>query len=136
MHLTQTIGSVNHGCEARIRNTFNRITYLIDHDGGKELQSLLNLCSPLQTESDLNVASFMESQFNYIADYISVYHRHGIENFCDDIMTDDEAIEALGKWITHVYGAACSNFTYDWSVERLKNVEWNQIGTLTGCKIF
>lgn len=127
---------MNHGCEARIRDAFNRITYLIDHNGGKELQSILNLCQPLQTESDLNVASFMESQFNYIADYITVYHRHGIENFCDDMLTDDEPIVALGKWIKHAYGSACSNFTYDRSVEILQNVEWNQIGTLTGRKLY
>lgn len=134
MHLSTTIGSVNHGCEARVRDAFGRIDKLIDSNNGKELQSVLNLCQPLQTESNLNVASVMESLFDYVADYISVYHRHGIENFCTDMLTDEEPLTAFGKWITHVYGSACSNRTYDRAVELLSNEEWNQIGTNTGCE--
>lgn len=134
MHLSNTIGSVNHGCEARVRDAFGRIDKLIDNNDGKELQSVLNLCMPLQTDSNLNVAAVMEKLFNYVADYVSVYHRHGIENFCTDMLTDEEPLTAFGKWITHVYGSECLNHTYDWVVEELSIEDWNSLGTNIGCQ--
>lgn len=125
---------VDEQCQGRVRDAFDRMEYLIDHDGGTDLQTLLNLCQPLKTESDLDVATFMESTYQYVADYVSENHRQGIEKFCSGMLTDDEPLAAFAKWKTTVYGDECLNRTYDWDVTLNSNENWGQIGTTLGCK--
>lgn len=132
--MSNAIGEVNDKCHGRIRDAFDRMEYLIDHDGGTELQSILNLCQPLKTESDLDVATFMESTYQYVADYVSENHRHGIEQLCAGMLTDDKPLEAFAQWKQSVYGCACLNRTYDWDVTVNSNENWDQIGTDLGCK--
>lgn len=46
---------------------------LVQGGKGKEIQSILNLCNPVDTESVTDVASLFEIYLNYIADYIDQF---------------------------------------------------------------
>lgn len=58
-------------CRAHILNSLNAIDDLVKQGKGEELQKQLNLCHPVATDSEDDIASLYELYLGFITDYIN-----------------------------------------------------------------
>lgn len=57
-------------CALRIENAFEIMDYLIENDENEYLQERMNLCNPVDSSSDHDIAMFFEYNIAFISDYI------------------------------------------------------------------
>lgn len=60
-------------CQRLIRNAYDIIAYLVINDEGEYLSERMNLCSPVLTDDDADVASLYENTIRAILSYINFY---------------------------------------------------------------
>lgn len=109
-----------------------------------ELQNILNLCYPIDTNSASDAAMLVERLIDMITQYIDLFQLvskflckrstklnfkfifsfHGVQNFCHDISsTTLTPLESLIRWARFVYETetGCFDFGYKNAVDRYSN---------------
>lgn len=60
-------------CRAYIRNAYDIIAYLVINGEGEYLSSRMNLCNPVDTDDEADVASLYELTIRAVLSYINAY---------------------------------------------------------------
>ncbi len=60
-------------CRALIRNAYDIIAYLVINNQGEYLSQRMNLCNPVATDDEADVASLYELTIRAILSYIDQY---------------------------------------------------------------
>lgn len=60
-------------CRALIRNAYDIIAYLVINGEGEYLSSRMNLCNPVDTDNEADVASLYELSMRAVLSYINEY---------------------------------------------------------------
>lgn len=111
-------------CYERLVNTFREMEELIEANQTEIITQEFNLCSPIDTSSDLEIWQF----FNIITDEIAglvQYHWPGdIEGACEIILRPEEGISGVGQWITSQLGI-CVETGYSNFINFYRETNWN-----------
>lgn len=138
-------------CRYRVQYGFDEIENMIANNQTTELQKALNLCDPIDTNSEYEIAMLLERFIEMIAQYIDlfqlvnfkekfnyelidwckekqifVYSFQGIQNFCHHIDNPSlTPLESLIRWTRFVYetDSDCFDFGYKSTVERYSNTQ-------------
>jgi len=121
-------------CRSLIQNAYDIIAYLVIAGEGEYLSERLNLCRPVQTTSQADVASLYELTIRAVLSYINEYHYTGIRAFCNDLNAiPGDALNSLARWFRYVYGdGECFEHSYDVMIENNSNSTWGSPGTDEG----
>jgi serine protease 16 len=121
-------------CRDLIDNAYAVIAYLVNAGEGEYLASRLNLCTPVEAESQADVASLYELTIRAVLSYINEYHLTGVRNFCHDLgAIPGDTLNSFARWLRYVYGdAECFEHSYDSMIENTSNSTWGSFGTIEG----
>jgi hypothetical protein len=121
-------------CRRLIRNAYDIIAYLVISGEGEYLSERMNLCHPVATDDEADVASLYENTIRAILSYINQYHLAGVRSFCNDMNAiPGDPLNSFARWVRYVYGdAECFDHTYDTMIENTSNSTWGSIGTAEG----
>jgi len=124
----------NLDCRDRVQQAYETLHELIRNGSGEYISNRFNLCTPIDTDDENDVAAFYEGSALALVSYMNQYHNYGINNFCLNmraILADP--LNSFARWVVHVYGdGSCYDHTFENVVNRSSNIEWDQEGTETG----
>lgn len=113
-------------CTALIRNAYDIIAYLVINHQGEYLSQRMNLCHPVETDNEADVASLYELTIRAVLFYINDHHYTGVRAFCSDLaFIPGDALNSFARWIRYVYGdGECFDHSYDSMIELTSNSTW------------
>lgn len=116
-------------CYERFETAFNELEELIAANQTEIITQEFNLCSPIDTNSDLEIWQF----FNIVTDEIAglvQYHWFGdIEGACDVVLGAENGISGVGQWIRDQF-SGCVETGYSNFIDYYRNTDWNHGGNL------
>lgn len=121
-------------CRALIRNAYDIIAYLVNNDEGEYLSERMNLCHPVETDDEADVASLYENTIRAILSYVNEYHYRGIQSFCTEMASiPGDPLNSFARWVRYIYGdQECFDHSYDTMIENTSNTTWGSFGTDEG----
>lgn len=121
-------------CIDLIRNAYDIIAYLVINGAGEYLSDRLNLCHPVETANEADVASLYELTIRAVLSYINQYHYPGVRSFCTDLYAiPGDPLNSLARWLRYVYGdEECFDHSYSSMIENTSNSTWGSFGTIEG----
>lgn len=121
-------------CRALIRNAYDIIAYLVIAGEGEYLSQRMNLCHPVATDDEADVASLYENTIRAILTYINEYHYTGVRTFCHDMAAiPGDPLNSFARWVRYVYGdQECFDHSYATMIENTSNSTWGSFGTAEG----
>jgi len=110
-------------CSNLLSSTFTQVQELLNDNGTQRVQELFNLCSPVNTTSEQDLAFFYETLFDFVSFYIDFRHNVGIQELCQDLARKNDSLVAFARWVRYVYGDdECFNLNYENTITNLQNV--------------
>lgn len=110
-------------CFERLVNTFTELEELIAVNQTEKINQEFNLCTPIDTSSDLEIWQF----FNIITDEFAglvQYHWPGdIEGACEIILRAEDGISGVGEWISSQLGP-CVETGYANFINFYRDTNW------------
>jgi serine protease 16 len=121
-------------CRELIQNAYNVIAFLVIGGEGEYLSERMNLCHPVDTTSEEDVAALYELTVRAVLSFINEYHFDGVRSFCTDLNSiPGDALNSLARWLRYVYGdAECFDHSYNTLIENTSNITWGSFGTVEG----
>lgn len=111
-------------CYERLDSVFTELEELIAANQTELITQAFNLCNPIDTSSDFEIWQF----FNIITDEFAglvQYHWPGdIEDACNLILSSENGITEVGRWITHQLGI-CVETGYSNFIDFYRNTNWS-----------
>jgi serine protease 16 len=128
IHLSDVIERAEPQCVDRVREAFDMIEEHIANGDGEYLQDIFYLCSPVDTESYLDVASFYENQLAFIIDFYTNYQDYANTLFCYYMEDPNlDPLEAYADWLWwFYYWFSCLEMSYDTRTELIADETWFQ----------
>ncbi|KAJ6646562.1 putative serine protease K12H4.7 [Pseudolycoriella hygida] len=123
-------------CISLIRNAYDIIAYLVINHQGEYLSGRMNLCHPVQTDSEADVAALYEITIRAILSFINEFHYTGVRSFCTDLgAIPGDTLNSFARWLRYVYGdAECFDHSYDTQIVHNVNTTWGSPGTIAGTR--
>lgn len=121
-------------CRALIKNAYDIIAYLVINGEGEYLSQRMNLCHPVATDDEADVASLYENTIRAVLSYVNEFHYTGVRAFCNDMAAiPGDPLNSFARWVRYVYGdQECFDHSYETMIENTSNSTWGSFGTVEG----
>jgi len=109
-------------CSSRLGSALAQVQELVESGKGAQVQTLFNLCAPVNATNGQEKTFFYENLFDYVSSYIDTRHNTGIQELCSDLGRKNDTLRAFARWVQYVFGDdTCTNLNYAATINNLRN---------------